>query len=170
MTVPSLEIIIDSKDVSVTNDMLSEKLSGLSMVEFLETRVSPWLAARAKARFAREGDDASGTWQELQGNTQFVRSEGTKLGYWDVGPDHPINVRTHALENWITQGHGIAAPLGYGATLIYPGNPKSRDLKDKISTAQSGSSKPGTVPRPVLAIGITDISEILTMMRDWIIV
>lgn len=53
--------------------------------------------------------------------------------------------------------------MGYLAQLTFP-DPKrgaSKSLQDKMKTAQKGSSKPRTVPRPVIGLGVQDLTFVM---------
>lgn len=149
------EWAVDDVQVELVLTKLAFLLSPPGLSAFLGTEVGPYLQKRAKARFAEEGDDASGKWAPLKPATIQIR-ESMNYG------SGPINVRTGELENWVTQGNWDAYPTGYGASLKYPGNTPSGELADKVETAQAGRKYPSTVPRPVLATNETDMLFVLT--------
>lgn len=161
MTSYNFEMDIDASDVLRTIDTLDRRL---------ETEVGNWmrddlhdhLVARARDRFAGEGDDASGPWAPLQPATEAIRA---RKGF---SPAHPINVRTHDLENFITGNAGSVIGAG---TWIYqwPNDPPDAELHDKLQTAQIGRVNPRTVSRPVLALGVTDYNDILDSLAAFIV-
>lgn len=162
MTDVSLEISGDASSVEFFLDRINTALNPVALVEFLTGQVVPWLNARGAERFRGEGDDVVGKWQPLQMSTQLERIRGKQQGLWDIGPDHPINVRTHELEDYITHSLGYTLPSSLGATLTYP-DPKDANasIKEKMKTAQQGRTSPSTVPRPVLGINERDLAYVL---------
>lgn len=139
-----------------------------------ETMVDPWLQKRAEYRFGNEGDAASGKWKPL---TAFTNEWRDLQGY---PVEHPINVRSGALENWLT---GVADGTFLGSssmsgTYYWPGVhlPYDDFITAKLEVAQVGSP-PGrnklfpnttTPPRPVVAIDSTDVLALLTSFHDFI--
>jgi hypothetical protein len=156
---------VDTHHVEELLIRLDTALSPISLAVWLTDEPVMWLKGRAERRFALEGDDASGRWAPLKAATQSFRRAA---GY---GAAHPINVRTHELENYITGStnlpHGV--PTGFGAVLNYPGGSPNRRLKKKIETAQIGQNeRPRTVPRPVLAVDEIDLGQLLTSLSVFI--
>jgi hypothetical protein len=159
-----MRIYVDSRHLELMLTRLQAALSSPELAGFLTTEVGPWLDMRAKQRFAGEGDDAVGPWAPLQPSTQMIR---TKKGY---GAAHPINVRTHELENYITGGTSVGNPIGIGARMIFPerGAPKP-SIRKKLEVAQIGQNQhPRTVPRPVLGMNLTDLTFVLTRLSVYI--
>jgi hypothetical protein len=140
---------------------LETKISPLGLTAWMEADVDPWLRQRARDRFTNEGDDVSGPWTPLSPYTQMIRSQ---MGY---GPDHPINVRTGELENYITSA-GNVFETGVGVILETPGGTVQPDMAVKITTAQQGSSFPVTPPRPVLGVNERDLEAIMVTLANWI--
>lgn len=152
-------ISIEAESVIAVLRSLDSALSPEGMAAFLGLEVAPYLAERAKRRFADEGDDASGKWAPLLPATQAIRAASPE---WPVGPDHPINRRTGELEDWVTGGSFAAMPHALGATLRYPGTPPSGELARKVETAQRGRNR--TVPRPVLSVSEADLVFVVTRL------
>lgn len=148
---------------------LEAKLVSPALALWLDTRIEPYLRARAENRFAVEGDTASGKWAPLLPSTELIR---IAQGY---PPAHPINKRTGALEAYITKTPGKALPFGYGAALRFPGkrptNSPKNPLRDKVAVAQTGGTgarnRRATVPRPVLAMNENDLEYILVMLSRY---
>lgn len=143
---------VDDHDVTKALTNLFTLLSPAGMTFFLGSTMGPYLSKRAKERFQGEGDDAVGKWAPLKPATIAIReSQGFGAG--------PINRRTGELENWVVQGGWNAYPTGFGASMKFPGKPTGGgELRKKVETAQKGrKSAPVTVPRPVLAVGETDL-------------
>lgn len=157
----SIQVIGDSVGVQRTLEHLEAKLSPPGLTTWIEADVDPWLRERAQARFTNEGDDVSGLWLPLSPYTQNIRNQ---MGY---GPDHPINVRTGALEDYITSA-GNVYPTGVGVTLEAPGGTVAPDMAAKLVTAQQGSSFPATPPRPVLGVNERDLEAVMVTLANWI--
>lgn len=145
-------------DVNATGPMrmlrgidLAISNAGLSI--FLAKDIVPYIVLRAQDRFRGEGDDVVGAWAPLKPATQKLRAANPA---WPVGAEHPINVRTSELEDWVTGGTFDITPMGTGMQLNYPKKPSGK-LADKVRTAQIGSAKPLAVPRPVLGLNEADL-------------
>jgi hypothetical protein len=152
------EIVGNQRGVQEMLNTIDSALSVIGMAAFLHGQVAPWVKARAKDRFASEGDDVSGPWAPLAETTIEIR-EGSGFG---AGP---INIRTHELERYITQSNADVVSAPGAATLRYPGTvPPSKGLREKMRTAQKGRSQPKTVARPVLGLNERDLSVILTQL------
>ena len=106
-------------------DQLNAAVSPEGLATFLKVKVEPYVQARAKQRFANEGDDVAGMWAPLTPATQQIRAQ---LGY---GPTGPINRRTGELENYITQTPGLLTYDGMGASIIMPGVEPQGELAKK---------------------------------------
>lgn len=149
----------DFKQVNRIIDYLATVLSPIGMAAFMATSVGPWLRSRAQDRFFEEGDSASGKWAPLAQATAEIRG---RLG---VGDTNPINRRTGALEQYITQSNWIINATPLGVTLQYPSNPPSdQATQEKIRTAQEGRVNPPTVARPVLGMDEADLAYVLTSL------
>ena len=162
-----LAIYVDAQHLEAQLLDLEVALSPLSIAGWLEMYMAPWLQARAERRFMNEGDDATGAWAPLRPATQAIR---TARGY---GASHPINVRTHELENYIAgSDQGEVAAVGIGARLWYPQRQVSggsNELRQKVLTAQIGrNGDPRTVPRPVLAVSELDVTYAVTSLSAYI--
>jgi hypothetical protein len=135
-------------------------LSPKGLATFLQGEVDPYLRGRAEQRFSTEGDDVVGQWAPLKPATQNIRAE---LGY---GPDHPINVRTGELMDYITQGNAATQMFPWGAGITLPGQPASGELLEKMIRAQAGDER--TVPRPVLGMNENDLIAVLLLLARYI--
>lgn len=158
----SVQMEGDSKQVLHMLQKLDTSLNPVRIGAWLGTTVDPWIRSRARDRFAKEGDDVSGAWAPLKPATQRIRAT---QGY---GPDHPINVRTHRLEHYITRGPNSVNVHTLGATLIMPGRPPTGELKTKVETAQAGKQYPSTVARPVMGMNERDLLAVLTDLSLYI--
>lgn len=154
-----VQFIGDDKGVQELLNRMQVGFSTTAMAAFLGTTIGPWLQQRAKDRFRNEGDDVSGKWKTLESSTQEIRRQGN----WMVGPAHPINVRTHEMENYVTGSAGDAIPVGPVAQLTFPDRRRgaSPELQKKMRTAQKGAKQKGfknTPPRPVIGLGVQDLT------------
>lgn len=153
MTSSGFQVDVDVKDVMRLIDTL-DRLLDVEIGHWMRDDLQDYLVNRASGRFTSEGDDASGAWAPLKPSTEVTRA---RHGF---SPAHPINVRTHDLQNFILGASGSVVGAGTWQ-FIWPGDPPSGDLVDKMQTAQTGSVNPSTVPRPVIALGAKDYNEIL---------
>ena len=154
----------DAKQVAHMLNRLYVSIDPTMLTLFLGSTVETYLTKRAQNRFRSEGDSAvGGPWEQLHEATWAYRSA---QGY---GSQHPINIRTGEMENYIVGTPGRAYPHSLGATLIYPGTPPKGELKKKVETAQIGrSARPVTDPRPVLGMDETDLTAVLTSLSLYI--
>lgn len=135
-------------------------LSPPALAEFLMGTVAPYLEGRAESRFLDEGDDVVGAWAPLSAATQNIRAS---LGY---GADHPINVRTGELEEYITQGPPSTLMFPGGAGITLPGAPAQGELLEKMMRAQGGDER--TPARPVLGMNENDLIAVLLQLSTYI--
>lgn len=147
----------DARDVMSMLSKLERAMEPSAIAVWLGTVVDPYIRKRARNRFKTEGDDVSGKWAPLLGPTQYFRaSQG-------FSPEHPINVRTGALEAYITGSPNRLSVTPAGATLTLPGKAPKGTMYSKVKTAQRGQLNPHpTVPRPVLGVNERDLGVVLT--------
>lgn len=156
----SMDIDVQEQDVERLLNSVNTVLNPISMMGFLSLTVAPFIRRRAEARFAGEGDDVSGKWAPLSPATQEIR-EGLDL---PISGDHPINRRTDDLYTYITKSPDEVMPLGgMGAQLTYPSPSATINpgIEEKMKTAQQGRRNPHTIPRPVLGLGIGDLTYVV---------
>lgn len=131
-------------------------VSGMNM--FFVGTLTPYLRQRAERRFAGEGDDVVGRWAPLKPATLSIRQSGIDSGdFFGISAAHPINVRTHDLEDYIVGGRGDIFHTGASSGVVYPQVRTPKRMKKKLETAQGGRLKPKTVARPVLGVNATDL-------------
>lgn len=132
---------------------IERAISDASIEAWLAAEASPYLANQTRVRFANEGDPTVGQWAQLTSATVGIRESKGYPG------EHPINKRTGALEQYLTQASGRIEPTATGVELVTPEDSPDGELALKLVTAQSGgTSKWGNpIPkRPVLGIGLDD--------------
>jgi hypothetical protein len=160
----SYQMEIEDKSVRAMLTRVETMLEPASIAGFLMSAVVPYLQKRGKMRFESEGDDVSGKWLPLTEGTQAIRSAA---GY---GAEHPINVRSGELKDYIIGSTGMPTVEAGGATLTYPGTPPGNtDLKNKLAVAQSGgpNTQAGYRPtpaRPVLGLNEADLASVTVML------
>lgn len=153
-----ISIIGDDAGVQAMLNRLNTALNPAAIATFLGAQIGPYIRERAQQRFKGEGDDVVGRWSPLKQATQAIReSQG-------FGAAHPINRRMGELEEYITHSRDAIAVHALGATMTYPGQRPQGELKEKVTTAQMGRTKPKTVPRPVLGMNERDLEYILTAL------
>lgn len=147
-------------DVQTMLHRLDTALNPVALAGFLGATVDPYLRQREQARFDKGGDDVVGAWAPLSQATQIIREEA---GY---GASGPINIRTHEMEDYITNSPNNLAAHPWGASLTLPGNPPTGELKKKVMGAQRGE---GTAPpRPVLGMNERDLTFVLLALGSYI--
>jgi hypothetical protein len=142
-------------------------VSPVGMAAFMGNVVDPYLRRRARARFASEGDDASGVWDPLQPATVMIRESEGYPG------EHPINRRSGQLEEYITETPGAVSMDPAFTSLTMPGKPATGTLASKYQTAQQGSTsnpraRNPTPARPVLALDTTDFLFVMAELTFWV--
>jgi hypothetical protein len=172
-----VDIVLNAEDKAQIDAMIksiTKVLSFAGISEFLETRAQPYLAQRARLRFANEGDDASGKWRPLSEVTERWREWcAAKYGLAITGPT-PINVRTGALYRWVTETYAVK-PFGSAAKdntveLTLPGKISDPWLAVKLRHAQQGGFTryfSGFGPRPVAVVSTVDSVQLTRMAGTW---
>jgi hypothetical protein len=146
-----------SEDTATATLMHLELMLSAGMIGgYLKAVVEPYLQERASARFAGEGDDVVGKWSPLKPATVAIRQHKGFPG------EHPINVRTGELEQYVTGDPGFVAPDPFGATLTWPGDPQGAELEHKVQVAQVGEDR--TIPRPVIGVNERDLMFVLASL------
>lgn len=159
----TLSIDVNPTDTNAVLELIGMALVPTTLQEFLRVEAWSWLMERLRQRFASEGDDVTGKWAELRYSTQRLRAA---LGY---GMDHPINIRTGQMYNWL-QHSSKTEPEAGGAVLQIPGDDAAGSLADKLRVAQAGqAANPRVVKRPVLGMNATDAAGILERFNSWFI-
>lgn len=162
-----IDLTGDAEYVEKMIDHLDQKLGSQGLTSFLSMSVYPYLLRRAKERFQNEGDSAVGKWAPLAPATEVIR---TQMGY---GGSHPINVRTGALERYITQGTVTSAVQAtpVGAFLQHPAHAPSGKLAKKLKGAQQGDATAGhrgAPPRPVLGMDEVDLGFVMAQLAFFV--
>jgi hypothetical protein len=153
----------DASEAVAVLDALMIRSSPVGLSAFLDTVVDPWVRNRIDQRFNSEGDEVSGSWDPLAAATQQIRAS------YGFPPDHPINVRTGMMRNFLVGTPSDVKPNGFGADLQHPPpGAGSSVMQKKIQTAQSGSSNPNTVARPVVGLNENDMIFITSSLAAWL--
>lgn len=164
-------IEVEADDVLAVLRQVELATNTIGLREFLGGPVVEWLQERADHRFASEGDDASGQWPDLTWGTQQIREA---LGF---PREHPINVRTGDLRDWVVNSDGKVSALGpLGAELEWPGTAPDAEIESKFKVAQKGANygenpmfpTSGTVPRPVARVNAVDLEAVLEAYVMWL--
>lgn len=149
-----LQLVTSPADVVNALSRLETALSDSYLDVWLKGGAVDYVKDRITRRFGAEGDDVVGAWPALKPATVAIRQS---LGY--PGPS-PINHRTGDMEDFLIGDFGLVTGSG-DMQLEFPSPSMSSSIKDKLTTAQQGSSNPNTVPRPVLGLNDLD-AEFLT--------
>lgn len=161
----AISIVGDDSGVQKMLEALDTAINPVAIAGFLGGVVDPYLRKTADARFASEGDSASGQWAPLAQATQDIRAQ---MGY---GSAHPINQRTGDLERYVTQTEGGVNIHPFGATLTLPPNNPGGEMADKLAAAQMGGVGPSGKPfpaRPVYAMDSQDLAFVLLALAQHI--
>lgn len=160
----SITIETDRSRVDAVVQKLESKIEPAGLAMFLQTVVDPFLRNRIDNRFGGEGDDVSGNWHPLAQSTQMIRAS------YGFPPSHPINKRTGKLHSQLVNSSSDVKPNGFGATLTHPA-PGTLDTitTKKLTTAQMGSSRPPTRPRPVLGVNENDLLFVTSSLAAYLI-
>lgn len=146
---------------------LMHRLEAQELVDFLRQKIEPYVKLRIEGRFVGEGDDVTGAWDPLKVATRLIRASH------GFPPDHPINVRTSRMKDFLLISPADIKVQGPEVELTHPGPTGDRSLNEKIKTAQFGSTSPNTQPRPVLGFNENDLlfitSELAAYLTEGII-
>lgn len=168
-------VFVDAQTTAVRTALtkLHMALQPLMLLPWMNAVLEPYFQQRAVQRFQSEGDDVSGKWAPLKPATINIRT----TGQIDYGAG-PINVRTGALERYVTESQGFYTTLSGEAVMVYPGNaPKGSNvtgnLADKLRAAQQGLPASGnqgpTPPRPVIGVNERDLGSVLTFLELYLV-
>lgn len=154
----------DFGDVYSLLEGMENDLEESALGEFAITEFYPWLRERALNRFPTHGDDATGPWPELRQSTQERR---IRMGY---GGSDPINIRTGALEDYISGATPDLILTGGAVVMVYPGDlPEDSVTERKYTTAQQGRrDRSRTPPRPVIGVSTLDYAVLREKLFDYI--
>lgn len=162
----------DAARVIARYERLGRRVQPAGLSVWLRQEAHPFLRDRAASRFAAEGDDASGKWEQLTRGTGFIRHN---LGF---AAFHPINVRTGGLK-WFVLLTYTMKRTAQTATLTMPGKGDTRTVS-KLRVAQKGGIAPRgkkapkagpirpTPPRPVVALGLVDERGLSASLHEWL--
>ena len=156
-----LQTIVDAKRPTLRIQALSERIGPAGMGVFFATHAVPLLQERAKARFANEGDDASGHWKPLAESTIKRREAKGQVPL-------KVNDRTGKMKEWVTNSPGRIFTTKGVTKLEWPGTAQNRTTSKKLKVAQMGLMSPFTHPRPVVAVDQADLLTILVTLEEWI--
>jgi hypothetical protein len=137
---------------------------------FLGVRVLPYLQDRMRARFAMEGDDASGQWAALHVRTHWWREMFAATHGLNIQKDHPINFRTGELREF-AQTYDLES-TATTAELVMPRRLATSVQATKLRHAQRGGTmrRSGTrfPARPVAVLGTRDKTVIDRQLESWV--
>jgi hypothetical protein len=159
------DFVVDSKAVEAMIGRANLTLSPAGLEAFLLTDGLEFFRLRARSRFREEGDDAVGKWAPLHPATVDIRR---KDGY---GGEHPINIRTGGLYEFITQTVPFAVAGGDFAFMSFPANIENRKMREKLIQAQAGNAfgDNNSPARPVVGANETDLAGLLNRLGAWFV-
>lgn len=158
-----IQIDVDQASANAVLSHLEMKLSQPGLHQFMRDQVSPYLRRRIADRFINQGDDITGPWHPLTVATQKIRAAS---GY---PPSAPINVRSTQMMDFLVGSPSDITSRGDTAVLIHPPPTGNKLMLKKIATAQMGSAKPKTPPRPVLGMNVDDLDYITSELTEYLV-
>lgn len=172
MAVPSLtyNVIVNSTDVEMMFARTMLACSEESFMAFLQGPAEQYFHEEIGLRFAYEGDRKSGNWPPLAEATNRIREA---LGF---DPVTPINIRTGALEEFVTESSEFMGGPHF-AQMDIPGQSDNSETARKLRVAQRGAAAGenpwplagSTPPRPVLAFDEEDVAFLLESLETHIV-
>lgn len=138
-------------------DRMEAGVSTAGILSFMEHGLH-WLL---QAMAAETIDDQMGPgwerWVPLKESTKRIRA-----ALPGIGPDRPINFRTGNLQSYLESAPASYVPGPGGLIMSFPGDAaqNSTRLMYAYHTAQGGSSRWGTPPRPVVGLGANEIGHL----------
>lgn len=159
------EILFETDANSATGvfDTLDARMQDTGLIEFMEDHVDPYLRRRIANRFLAEGDDVSGHWHPLTRATELIRA---RQGF---PPQHPINVRTRQMKDFLISTPSQVRSSGPEVILTHPPPIASGEINRKIATAQGGKANPPTPARPVIGVNENDLLYITSSLTAYLI-
>lgn len=158
-----ITIETDKSSAQGVIDELRDRLQAAGLEQFLEKVVEPFMKLRIENRFQSEGDDVTGKWQPLHVATQLIRAS------YGFPPDHPINVRTSQMKDFLVNTKSDIKASGADVTLTHPPPTGNKSLDEKIKAAQQGKSKPRTPARPVLGFNENDLLFVTSELAAYLV-
>jgi len=155
-------ITLDDARVMQQLDIIQLILGEASMEKFLLTAAVPYLQDRIDQRFADEGDDVVGQWQDLADSTISIRQSAGFPG------DHPINYRTGEMLDYLDTNEGEISPGNGDVRITFPGGDMPVEIQQKLMTAQFGRDTPKTPKRPVLGINQIDATDLTDDLSEYL--
>lgn len=157
-----LDVVVNDKKVNSDLARMEYALSGPVLSVLLDTGVTPIMWADAERRFATEGASDGDPWVPLKDSTLRIRAE---RGF--PYPTFPINVRTGRLREFVTTAGADTMVVGDYVQSTWPGErPMTGDLMYAYATAQAGSTRWRTPPRPVVRLSPEAIVSIYTLLAS----
>lgn len=155
----SFDVTVDMAAVELSLERAEAAISGPSLSAFLQNGGVQVLQERAAERFDREGDDINGRWADLKYITRIIRL------YTGFPPEHPINRRTGALQNFVVTNQGEHRATGFTAGMSWPTGESGRVAKKYLGAQKGEGTAP---PRPVAAANGVDLQLLLSGVAHWI--
>lgn len=149
-----------NKDLETAQGRVSE--AGLAMM--VRHLLIPIASTSSKGRIEAQKTAGGKRWRTLKESTQRVRRS---LGLPGIYGHYPINKRTGNLERFLQSADGEVAILPEFIQGSWPAD-VSMDgtrLMYAYHTAQAGSKRWGTPPRPIVALAATEIIVLDQMTR-----
>lgn len=159
MVTVGVSTTVESTSLEAILTRLTTQTAPPAMRQYLEGRGYRWLQSRIMARFHTEGDDATGKWARLKLATMRIRAN---KGF---PPAHPINVRTGAMQRFITSSK-LVRTNATGASLRIPARTPGGELGAKFRRAQVGDAR--TVRRPLIGLSLLDAEELTDDLERFI--
>jgi hypothetical protein len=151
-TVDAGEVVValERADIALRDENIDNFFFGMQAI--------PYFQKRTDSRFNSESW-SGGKWAELTPMTQRFRE------YQGFPPEHPINVRTGELRDWLGTDEGDRRRTGGMAELTWPGSSPSSLTEMKLETAQTGAR--ARTARPVVEVTEVDAAFLLGTLEGY---
>lgn len=156
-------IVGDSVSARAMVAELYRKLSPAPLAGWMLGFVEPLVEKKTQTTFVTESDPKGNPWAALAPSTIEDRvSQGFAEG--------PIQYRTGELYAYFKDNKSDILATQIGTQMTWPGQPPTGEkLPYKVGSAQTGNSRTGAPPRPVMGLTLQDGAEITAGLFEYLI-
>lgn len=144
-------------DLEDTLERAAVAFGPAALMSLMKAGMHPLVQEMAWDTVDEQVDPGNNRWVPLKESTRRIRSRIP-----GISPDRPINYRTGRLQDYLLKAPASFVGIQDGYQMTFPGDVRmdSSRLMYSYHTAQAGSSRWGTPPRPVVGIGETAIYQL----------